>query len=222
MNPRLQSSAPAPQRPDVAVKSTSIRTKLTVVIVLTTSAALLMAGTVFLGYESFQSRRVVTREIAALAEIVAASNTAALSFGDEKAALETLNSLHGDQRLLRAVVYDKAGHPFAAYATGDRNRSAAPDRLRPDGAYFENDALLLFQPITLSRERIGTVLLVSSMSESRTRFKRYVGIVVLVLPASLLLSLLVMGRLQRIITGPIAYLSGVAQRVSTERNYSLR
>jgi diguanylate cyclase (GGDEF)-like protein/PAS domain S-box-containing protein len=222
MNPRLQSPAPAPRRPDVAVKSASIRTKLTVVIVLTTSAALLMAGAGFLGYESFQSRRVVTREISALAEIVAASNTAALSFGDKKAALETLNSLHGDQRLLRAVVYDKAGDPFAAYAAAAGNKGAGSEHLRPDGTYFEHDAMLLFRPITFSGERIGTVLLVSSMSESRTLFKRYVGIVVIVLPASLLLALLVMGRLQRIITGPIAYLSGVAQRVSTERNYSLR
>src|SRR6185369_2950758 len=151
-----------------------------------------------------------------------ASNTAALSFGDKKAALETLNSLHGDQRLLRAVVYDKAGDPFISYALADGNKTVAPERLRPDGAYFEHDSLLLFRPVTFSGERIGTVLLVSSMSESRSRFKRYVGIVVIVLPASLLLSLLVMGRLQRIITGPIAYLSGVAQRVSTERNYTLR
>src|SRR5689334_23300015 len=165
MNPRLQSPAPAPRRPDVAVKSASIRTKLAVVIALTPSAALLMAGTGFLGYESFQSRRVVTQEISALAEIVAASNTAALSFGDKKAALETLNSLHGDQRLLRAVVYDKAGDPFISYALADGNKTVAPERLRPDGAYFEHDSLLLFRPVTFSGERIGTVLLVSSMSE---------------------------------------------------------
>ena len=222
MNPQLQAPDSALQRRLVAVRNTSIRTKLTVVIVMTTSAALLMAGAVFLGYESLQSRRVLTSEISALAEIVAASNTAALSFGDSAASLETLRSLHGDQRLLRAVIYDKAGNPFASFATRNVNQTPGPDRLRPDGVYFENDALLLFHPIKLSTERIGSVLLVSSMSESRTRFKRYVGIVMLVLLASLLFSLLVMGRLQRIITGPIAYLSAVAQRISTEKNYSLR
>ena len=200
MNPQLQAPDSALQRRLVAVRNTSIRTKLTVVIVMTTSAALLMAGAVFLGYESLQSRRVLTSEISALAEIVAASNTAALSFGDSAASLETLRSLHGDQRLLRAVIYDKAGNPFASFATRNVNQTPGPDRLRPDGVYFENDALLLFHPIKLSTERIGSVLLVSSMSESRTRFKRYVGIVMLVLLASLLFSLLVMGRLQRIIT----------------------
>ena len=120
------------------------------------------------------------------------------------------------------MVYDKAGDPFAAYAQPGTGAAAAPVHPRPDGAYFEQGTLLLFQPIRLTGERIGTVLLVSSMSEVQTRLKRYAGIVAVVLAGSLLLSLLAMARLQRVITGPIAYLSGVAQRVSSERNYSLR
>jgi uridylate kinase len=60
------------------------------------------------------------------------------------------------------------------------------------------------------------------MSEVQTRLKRYAGIVATVLAGSLLISLLAMARLQRVITGPIGYLSGVAQQVSSERNYALR
>ena len=56
----------------------------------------------------------------------------------------------------------------------------------------------------------------------QTRLKRYAGIVAIVLVGSLLLSLLAMARLQRVITGPIAYLSGIAQKISSERNYALR
>ncbi|HEY2846008.1 MAG TPA: EAL domain-containing protein [Bryobacteraceae bacterium] len=205
-----------------ASKNASIRTKLAAVMLLTTSAALVMAGAGFLGYESFQSRRTAVREMSALAEIVAASNTAALSFGDPKAAREPLNSLHGDQRILRAVVYDKAGAAFAFYDHSPNGARGAVDRLRPAGDYLEQGTLLLFQPILFSGERIGTVLLVSSMSEVQTRLKRYSGIVGVVLAASLGLSVLVLGRLQRVVTGPIGQLSGVAQQISTGRNYSLR
>ena len=184
--------------------------------------ALILAGGGLLSYESQQYRAAATREMSALAEIVAAGSTAALSFGDKQAARETLASLHGDRRLLRAVVYDKAGNSFAAYDQPGTGAAAAPGHPRPDDAYFEQGTLLLFQPIKLTGERIGTVLLVSSTSEVQTRLKRYAGIVAVVLVGSLLLSLLAMARLQRVITGPIAYLSEVAQQVSSERNYSLR
>jgi len=222
MNSRLQIKAPASRGLANAFLNSSIRTKLALLIVGTTSIALILAGGALLGYESRQYRAAATREMSALAEIVAAGSTAALSFGDKQAAREILASLHGDPRLLRAVVYDKSGEPFAAY---DQPRSAAaptPPRPRLDNAYFEQDTLLLFSPIKLTGDRIGTVLLVSSTSEVQTRLKRYAGIVAAVLAGSLLLSLLAMARLQRVITEPIAYLSGVAQQVSNQRNYSLR
>ena len=187
-----------------SIKNSSIRTKLSLLIVGTTSVALVLAGAGLLGYESRQYRAAATREMSALAEIVAAGSTAALSFGDKQAARETLASLHGDPRLLRAVVYDKAGDSFAAYDQPGTGAAAAPAHPRPDGAYFEQDTLLLFEPIRLTGERIGTVLLVSSTSEIQTRLQRYIGIVALVLVGSLLLSLLAMARLQRVITGPIA------------------
>jgi diguanylate cyclase (GGDEF)-like protein/PAS domain S-box-containing protein len=222
MSAPLQIAAPAPSGLAQAFKNSSIRTKLALLIVGTTSVALFFAGAGLLSYESREYRADATREMSALGEIVAAGSTAALSFGDKQAARETLNALHGDRRLLRAAVYDKAGNPFAAYAQPGTGAAPAPVHPRADHAYFEQGTLLLFQPIQLTGDRIGTVLLVSSMSEVQTRLKRYAGIVAAVLAGSLLISLLAMARLQRVITGPIGYLSGVAQQVSSERNYSLR
>jgi diguanylate cyclase (GGDEF)-like protein/PAS domain S-box-containing protein len=222
MNPRLQIPAPASHGLAKSIQNSSIRTKLSLLIVGTTSMALILAGGVLLGYESRQYRAAETREMSALAEIVAAGSTAALSFGDKQAARETLASLHGDSRMLRAVIYDKVGNSFAAYEQPGTGAAAAPLRPRANDAYFEQGTLLLFQPIKLTGEQIGTVLLVSSTSEVQTRLKRYTGIVGVVLVGSLLLSLLAMARLQRVITGPIAYLAGVAQQVSSDRNYSLR
>ncbi len=222
MNARPQITAPARRSLAKIIRNSSIRTKLALLIVGTTSVALVLAGGGLLSYESYQYRGAATREMSALAEIIAAGSTAALSFGDNQAARETLTSLHGDRRLLRAVVYDKAGHPFAAYNQPGAAAAPAPGHPRPDGAYFEQGTLLLFQSVRFTGERLGTVLLMSSMSEVQTRLKRYAGIVALVLAGSLLLSLLAMARFQRVITGPIAYLSGVAQQVSSRRNYTLR
>ncbi len=222
MNLPPQITAPAYRGWATTFRNSSIRTKLAVLIVGTTSIALILAGAALLTYESRQYRGAETREMSALAEIVSAGSTAALSFGDKQAARETLGSLHGDRRLLRAVVYDQAGDPFAAYDQPGTGAAAVPRHPRSDGAYFENGILLLFQPIQLAGERVGTVLLLSSTREVQTRLRRYAGIVAAVLAASLLVSLLAMARLQRVITGPIAYLSGVAQRVTSQRDYALR
>ena len=222
MNSRLQIAAPPNRRFSRAIKNSSIRTKLALLIVGTTSVALLLTGAGLLSYESFEYRGAATREMSALGEIVAAGSTAALSFGDKQAARETLSSLHGDQRLLRAVIYDKAGDSFAVYGQPGTGAAAAPGHPRLDGAYFEQGTLLLFHPIRFTGDRIGTVLLVSSMSQVQTHLKRYTGIVAGVLAASLLISLLAMARFQQVITGPIAYLSSVAQTVSSQRNYTLR
>src|SRR6185369_10702249 len=219
---RPQIAGPPDRSVARAFKNSSIRTKLTVLIVGTTSMALVLAEAGLLGYESWEYRGAATREMSALAEIVAAGSTAALSFGDKQAARETLAALHGDPRLLRAVVYDKAGESFAEYEQPGTGAVSTPARPRADDSYFEHGTLLLFQPIKLTGDRIGTVLLVSSTREVQTRLKRYAGIVTIVLAGSLLLSLLAMARLQRVITGPLAHLSGVAQRVSIERNYALR
>jgi len=222
MNPLPQITAPVSRGWATAFRNSSIRTKLAILIVGTTSVALILAGAGLLSYESREYRGAETREMSALAEIVSAGSTAALSFGDKQAARETLASLHGDRRILRAMVYDKAGNSFANYDQPATPAPAAPRYPLADGAHFRQGTLLLFQPIRLTGERIGTVLLVSSTSDVQTRLKRYAGIVAGVFAASLLLSLLAMARLQRVITGPIAYLSGVAQRVSSQRNYALR
>ena len=134
MNSPPQIAAPAPRGLAHAFKNSSIRTKLTLLIVGTTSMALVLAGAGLLGYESREYRGAATREVSALAEILAAGSTAALSFGDKQAARETLAALHGDRRLLRAVVYDKAGESFAAYeqpGTGAAPTPAVPGRTAP-------------------------------------------------------------------------------------------
>ncbi|HYL38409.1 MAG TPA: EAL domain-containing protein [Bryobacteraceae bacterium] len=223
MNSRLQVGpwAGRGRRLAAAFRNSSIRTKVWLLIFMTTSLALVLAGAGFLVYESVQYRRAATREMSALAEIVAASNTAALSFNDERAARETLAALRGDQRLLAAAVYDQAGRPFAIYRSPAAGQPP-PGRPRRDGAYFENGTLLVYQPVLMAGDRIGTILLQSSLSELRERLRRYSGLVVLVLTASLLLALLPVAALQRVITGPIASLSKVAHRISSEKNYSIR
>ena len=211
-------------------RKSSIRVKLTLVIVLNGSFALLLAGFLLLGYEKFALRRAAASELSIQAAVVADSSTAPLIFNDERAAKETLAALRRNPDLIEAAIYDRDSHLFAWYRRASSEPSGSSDSLsrrppaqpRQTGAYFENGNLFVSQPIVLRELHIGVVVLTRSMNEVDSRLRRYAGMVGVVLLASLVLALLFSSRMQRTITGPLAQLSSVARHVSVEKDYSVR
>jgi diguanylate cyclase (GGDEF)-like protein/PAS domain S-box-containing protein len=204
-----------------AFPNRSIGVRLSLLIVLNSSLALLSAGLAFFGYETLLQRHAVSRELSAQAAIIAESSTAALSFTDERAASQTLAALRGDSRVVEGVIYDRNGRPFSRYVqSGSAAGSLAPP-LRHSGLYFENGAVLVFQPIRFEGETIGTIFLKSN-NDVRARLRQYIGIVCLVLLLSQALALLLCYRMQRAITAPITELSGVARSISIDKNYAVR
>ena len=99
--------------------NSSIRIKLLVLMALNSSFALVLAGASILGYEALQYRSTATRELTTIAEIAGTSSSAALSFGDEVAARETLIPLSGDSRVVGAALYDAKDRLLGTF----RNRS---------------------------------------------------------------------------------------------------
>ncbi len=185
-----------------AFKNRSIGVRLSLLIVLNSSLALMSAGIALFGYESFLQRGAASRELSAQAGIIAESSTAALSFADERAATQTLSALRGDTEVVEAVIYDRNERPFARYRQyGHSARSPAP-QLRKPGVYFENGAVLVFQPIRLGNEKIGTIFLKSN-NDVTARLRQYIGIVCLVLLFSQGFALMLSSRMQRTITAPI-------------------
>lgn len=204
-----------------AFTNRSIGMRLSLLIVLNSSLALLSAGIALFGYESFLQRGAASRELSAQAGIIAESSTAALSFADERAARQTLSVLRGDSQVVEGVIYDMAERPFAQYRQAGLPAGSPAPQLRQDGVYFENGAVLVFQPIRLGNERIGTIF-IRSNNDVRTRLRQYVGIVCLVLLLSQGFALLLSSRMQKTITAPITELSGVARSISVDKNYAVR
>src|SRR5580704_2028917 len=153
----------------------SIRVRLSLLIALNSSIALVLAGMGFFGYESYQQRNDETRELSSEAGIIADNSTAALNFSDEKAATDTLAALKGDLRLVEAVIYDANDKPFARYHR--TNAAASPDAaVHKEGVYFENGALLVVRPIRFQNERIGTISL-EVTNDLGKQLRQYIGIV---------------------------------------------
>ena len=202
--------------------SRSIQRKQMLVIMLTSSVALLLACAAFLVYESIAFRRNMTEHLASLATIIGNNSTAALTFNDSNTAREILHSLRKEQHIVKACLYDKEGHPFAKYARDADQQGFEPPGVLADGFEFSDHHLVLFDHVFLKGERVGTVYIQSDLKEVTNRLHQYAGIVGVVLVASSLVALLLSLQLQQLISKPILNLASTAKTVSTEKNYSVR
>ena len=173
-------NSPANMTLSGAFTNRSIGARLSLLIVLNGSLALMSAGIALFGYESVLQRGAASRELSAQAGIIAESSTAALSFADERAATQTLSALRGDTQVVEGVIYDRNERPFSRYRKAGYPAASPAPQLRQAGVYFENGAVLVFQPIRLADEKIGTIFLKSNNAVT-ARLRQYVGIVCLVL-----------------------------------------
>ena len=80
-------------------KDLPIRRKLTVIILLTTVAALLLTLSVFFGYEFLTLRQTTLRQLSTIGEVIAANSTAALAFQNEDDAKDILAALKAEQHV---------------------------------------------------------------------------------------------------------------------------
>jgi signal transduction histidine kinase len=78
------------------------------------------------------------------------------------------------------------------------------------------------QPIILHEEQIGTVFIRSDLRNLYALLLSFLTAAAVVLVVSLLLAYVLVSRLHRTITGPVADLVGIMERTSRERDYTMR
>ena len=114
----------------------------------------------------------MTRTLATIADATAFNSTVAISFGDAKAAAETLSALRADPHVVTAAIL----LPDAMFARFDRSRHpaeivldrAAMKRAQPWQRCPRCCGLRIGRPIVLGRESIGTIYVESDL-EMRAR-----------------------------------------------------
>ncbi len=108
-----------------ALQSISIDRKLMLIIMATSSAALLLACALLVAYEVYVSHQTIPRRLTALAEMIGANSQAALTFDDPKTAQRTLESLSAQSEIIRAFTYTPDG--TVDHGDGERLHTAHRD-----------------------------------------------------------------------------------------------
>src|SRR3984957_15898007 len=176
----------------------SIRQKLQSIVMATSAVALLVASVVFTLYDRSTFLQAKTQDLSAAATMVGSNSTAALSFGDAKMAREVLSALQAKQNVTRACIYDKDGMVFAKYNRDAASGDFPPPALQTQATAIVGQNMVVFQPIALNGEPIGTIYIEADLTDLGERSTRFRVIAFLVLLASLTIAFLLSSRLQRV------------------------
>jgi len=201
-----------------------IRRKLTMVILLTCTAALLLTGAATIATQWATSHREMVESMNVRADLLGRFSAAALSFHrdeDLEEVNKTLSALQADTHIMIACLYDKENRPFGAYARAGAARDFPPQP-PPDGHRFKGDYLEVSHPVELDEKRIGTIYLRADLGRIYSQIEMHACIIGLVLLTTFLATFLLSPRLRRPIAEPILALADVARRIAEKKDYSAR
>ncbi len=199
----------------------SIRQKLTMMAMLASASALLLACTTFVILDVYYQRGGVVRNLDTLAKIVGTNSTAALSFRDPAAATEVLSAMRVKPSIQAACIYSKEGKPFARYRAQGAT-AVLPPLAPPDGQGSREGFIVVSRAIELDQARIGTIYIAADQRTVSDAVRFYLKAAGAILVVALFLSFVIASWLQHVVSQPIVELAGVAEEVSRRKDYSLR
>lgn len=202
--------------------NTTIKNKLTAVIMLTSIVGILAGLAGFIFWDYFDAKRNMVADLSTHAAIIADNSKAAVQFEDVDGAKETLKALRATPSIIYARISDKDGKIFGAY-NRDPNDSSMHILNFSYGSYnFSNNRLNLRRDIILDDEKIGVLYLQSDLSEIRRGVVKTGTIGIVIAAAVICVTYFLSSKLQRVISGPILRLAQVAKDVSENKDYKVR
>ncbi len=202
-----------------------IKRKVTVVILLTSAAALGLTGGGLFVFQMFTFRKSFERDLSALTGIIATQNGMQILFDSPEDANETLRALKAKPQITDAQLWlkDDTRAPFARYTIGG-NPEWKPQDPKGVNPRYEGD-YLIYSKLIFGKEQepIGMLYLRADYNkELRKILISYAGILAVVLSFSIVLTALLSARLQRVISEPILRLAQTAKVVAEQKDYSVR
>jgi signal transduction histidine kinase len=203
----------------------SISTRLTLMNVLVSGVALVLACAGFFAYDQLTFRESLVRTLSAQAQIIASNSVSAILFNDPQAAQATLAGLKSSQNIASAGIFTADQRPLAEYFRDPADTILTMPALPKDKTeayWFRATHLVLVRQITSQGKPVGFVFLRADLREIDQRLKRYTLIAFCVLLLSLVVAMLISSVFRRSVAEPIVQLAATARKVSRDKDYSVR
>ncbi|MCM2271275.1 MAG: methyl-accepting chemotaxis protein [candidate division Zixibacteria bacterium] len=195
------------------VRDYSIRAKLTLMIMVTSLGALVIASTVFVFNDRATFREGMASNLTVLAGVLASNSAAAVSFEDQSGANEILGALATDHAVASARIVLPNGTVFAQYERQATYGGNDVIGSLVDGHRFDDKNLYVTKTITAKERPLGALVIKSDLSalDKRLRWFTQVSLMIALIIGGL--SLVIVMIFQRMISRPIVHLAEAANAI---------
>ena len=199
-----------------------LRRKLMLVVMLSTSIALLFAALLSTVQQWFIHRNELINTVTSQANIISINSANAILSGDKNSAKTTLEALSAIDYIEFAMLHDKSGKSFAIYVRG--GGALPPQHHTSDGERYIFSAAHLdaFIPVVFNDEKIATVHVHASLLPLYEQIAEGVLGMLLAALGGLVVAYVLIARMSPSISGPIENLAGLIRSITREKNYALR
>ncbi len=205
-------------------RHSSIRTKLILIILTVSFVIVALVGGARIVWDMQQARQALVQEISTLTSLLGDRSSAALAFDDSRLARENLNSLQTIPHVLQACLYRNNSTLLASYQRADARDTHCPrvNQTEAMQQHFDEYSLHVTTAIHQDSLSLGWIYLRSDLSPIEARLHNQLIFSGLALLAAILITGLLAGWLQRLISGPIEAITRVARAIEEQGDHSLR
>jgi signal transduction histidine kinase/CheY-like chemotaxis protein len=200
----------------------SIKWKLKLIIMLTSGIALLFASGTLMYRDIITSRKIIRDDLFSLAGVIGTNSIGAIVFNDQQTAENNLSALHAKPYVTLACIYDRNGKQFAAYIRKEAAPGISVPQIRKPGYYYEDTYLLVFNPVLIEQNVIGTVCIQYDLSGTHLEAIKSAAIFGIIVCIAFLIIWILSTSLQNVISKPILGLTQIARVVSEKKDFSVR
>jgi signal transduction histidine kinase len=200
-----------------ALDNLTIKRKLMAIILSISLLALGCGFAVVIIIDVRDFKQDMTQNTIVNARLVGEYCVSPLVFEDRVGAENVLKRLQAIPSIVGGRLLDGERKVFAAYG-----KVEDVDAASAAAHEFSGDKLYVSQPVRYGEQRYGTIVLVASTEELRSKITRYILTMVALMLGLMVLCFFVASRLQAVITRPIFQLVAATKEVSERADYSKR
>ena len=204
------------------VSQFSIKNKLILIILGISSFTIILTLVInFIGdIENYKENLVSSAQTNA--SIIGESCAAPIIFGYSNEISEILGKLSSVQYVLNASVYNNENILYGSFNRTNELQSPVTENLKEMKTHFDDEYLIVVNPINYEGEFYGTVYMIVSTSGLKTKIKNSVLVIIIMILGSIIVSYLLAVYFQKLISKPILYLTDITNTIAQKNDYSIR
>ena len=197
------------------LRKSTIKNKLTVIILTVTISALMVSFSFYSYFAYYNGREAMLNQMDVTARLISEYCVGPMIFEDKGGGQDIIEKVASIPEVSHAYILDRNGELFASYRGENSEEAQELDDLKRSDNYFQ-----ITKTVEYKKEIYGSVLLLVPKSLVRQKITTDVGYLLAIFILIVVLSVFAANKLQGYISKPIIKLADFAEDVAIHNDYS--